>query len=469
MLLRLSLLRRRGPLLWPPPPAAVGTCSCGGAVRSTQCTYRGRRHITQTAAREWFFGAAESQEPELSPYERAMLTRERERREWDRPAYVPQQKVQNAHRSPQAEAAIRERLKAQAAEKASAAFAREMREMRRAGAVAEKAATTTTTTTKKKRDLATALPHEMSPAEWKAESARRRAGGSAGSTTHMTPLERRAALSERREAQQQQQQNGNETTETKEHNSPPPSGTSTNAGGNGGGNSDGGGGGGGGGVLLTQRQYELKQEQSYNTHLALRCCAPIAGGSIASVLPAFGSAPPGAKEFYGAVIGYFAVSALFRKRGLLAYGSGSESEPWLIPSSSAICVPPYGWKWDRMDYAEYQYRHLNGYYNKDKGKGHDGGSSSWWERGRMLWFGLLARWTMGKIAAASIKGIALRLAATKMLPAKLLSAALLFVAGMRTRARARTHTVHTACSFCISASLLPPDITYVPLYDRSGE
>jgi hypothetical protein len=123
-----------------------------------------------------------------------------------------------------------------------------------------------------------------------------------------------------------------------------------------------------------------------------------------------------------------------------------------------------------MDYAEYQYRHLNGYYNKGKGKGNDGGSSSsssWWERGRMLWFGLLARWTMGKIAAASIKGIALRLAATKMLPAKLLSAALLFVAGMRTRAH--THTVHTACTFCISASLLPPDITYVPLYDRSGE
>ena len=135
-------------------------------------------------------------------------------------------------------------------------------------------------------------------------------------------------------------------------------------------------------MLLTQRQYELKQEQSYNTQLALRCFAPIAGGSIASVLPAFGSAPPGAKEFYGAVIGYFAVSALFRKRGLLAYGSESavvgESEPWLMPASSAICVPPYGWRWDRMDYAEYQYRHLNGYYNNNKkGKGgSDDGSGS---------------------------------------------------------------------------------------------
>jgi hypothetical protein len=159
--------------------------------------------------------------------------------------------------------------------------------------------------------------------------------------------------------------------------------------------------------MLTKAQFELQQTKSHGEPFVAqwmrRLIAPLCSAYGSTLIPwPPGSWPQGTLVFYSAIAGYFAVPFVFRRTGLFGVID--------------IFAPKYGFPWDPMTYAEYSAEYKARSQERGK-KSEQDGSSSWYDRIRMLLFGLISRWTLGGLVASAIKTVAVRLAAVPGLKA----------------------------------------------------
>ncbi len=157
--------------------------------------------------------------------------------------------------------------------------------------------------------------------------------------------------------------------------------------------------------MLTKHKFEQQLARSHSEAKMLRLLAAPLCSAVAHVFPwPLGTVAPGAVEFYSAVIGYAAVPFVFRRNSVFG--------------STDMFVPKYGFPWDgeRMTYAEYSAKYRASSREREK-KSEQDSSGSWYDRIKLVLFGLILRWTLGSLVASAINTLAARLAAVPGLKA----------------------------------------------------